>query len=97
LQRILRAVRRDDIVVAVVTDRTARDPVDMLKILRRVSASDGALELLDEPFIDSISEMADLIYAELSRIVFDCPRESVASTVPVSGRARDGRGGGKRR
>ncbi|MFH1796381.1 MAG: hypothetical protein ABIF45_17975 [Pseudomonadota bacterium] len=39
----------------------ARDPVDMLEVIRRVSASGGALELLDEPFIDSMSEMADLI------------------------------------
>lgn len=61
LQRLLRAVRPGDTVVAVVTDRIARDPVDMLEILRRVSASGGALELLDEPFIDSMSEMADLI------------------------------------
>lgn len=61
LQRLLRAIRGGDIVVAVVTDRIARDPVDMLEILRRVSASGAALELLDEPFIDSMSEMADLI------------------------------------
>lgn len=61
LQRLLRRLRPGDIVVAVVTDRIARDPVDLLDILRRVSFAGADLKLLDEPFIDTASEMSDLV------------------------------------
>ncbi|PSM19846.1 recombinase family protein [Nitratireductor sp. StC3] len=61
LQRMLSALRTGDIVLAVVTDRLARDPFDMLDILRRITAKGAGLKLLDEPFIDTTSEMSDLI------------------------------------
>lgn len=61
LQRMLSALRSGDVVVAVVTDRIARDPVDMLDIVKRVTSIGAGLRLLDEPFIDTASEMSDLI------------------------------------
>lgn len=61
LQRLLRRLRAGDLIVAIVTDRIARDPCDMLDILRRVSTAGADLRLLDEPFIDTTSEMSDLI------------------------------------
>ncbi|KAA3448611.1 recombinase [Mesorhizobium sp. SARCC-RB16n] len=61
LQRLLRVLKPDDIVHAVVSDRMARDPFDMLHILRTVTAAGAGLRLLDEPFIDTASEMSDLI------------------------------------
>ena len=61
LQRMLKALRSGDLVVAVVTDRIARDPVDMIDIVRRVTTAGAGLRLLDEPFIDTASEMSDLV------------------------------------
>ncbi|WP_095090629.1 recombinase family protein [Mesorhizobium sophorae] len=61
LQRLLKALKPGDLVHAVVSDRIARDPVDMLDILRTVTAAGAGLRLLDEPFIDTTSEMSDLM------------------------------------
>lgn len=61
LQRLLKALKPGDIVHAVVSDRMARDPFDMLNILRTVTAAGAGLRLLDEPFIDTTSEMSDLM------------------------------------
>ena len=60
LQRLLKSLRRGDMVLATVTDRIARDPLDMLHILNSVKDAGAGLRLLDEPFIDTQSEMADL-------------------------------------
>ncbi|BCH05698.1 recombinase (plasmid) [Mesorhizobium sp. 131-2-5] len=61
LQRLLRSLRPGDVVYAVVSDRMARDPFDMLNILRTVTSAGAGLRLLDEPFIDTTSEMSDLV------------------------------------
>lgn len=61
LQHMLRTLGAGDMVMAVVTDRIARDPLDMLDILRRVLKVGADLRLLDEPFIDTTSEMSELI------------------------------------
>jgi len=61
LQTLLKALKPGDVVHAVVSDRMARDPFDMLHILRTVTSAGAGLRLLDEPFIDTTSEMSDLI------------------------------------
>jgi DNA invertase Pin-like site-specific DNA recombinase len=61
LQRLLKVLKPGDIVHAVVSDRMARDPFDMLQIVRTVTSAGAELRLLDEPFIDTTSEMSDLI------------------------------------
>ncbi|TPL98309.1 recombinase family protein [Mesorhizobium sp. B2-3-10] len=61
LQSMLLGLRAGDTVLATVTDRIARDPLDMLTILRTVKGAGAGLRLLDEPFIDTTSEMSDLI------------------------------------
>jgi len=60
LRKMLKALKPGDVVLATVTDRIARDPLDMLHILEAVKAAGAGLRLLDEPFIDTTSEMADL-------------------------------------
>lgn len=60
LRRLLKSLQPGDVVIATVTDRMARDPLDMLTILHSVKASGAGLRLLDEPFIDTTSELADL-------------------------------------
>jgi DNA invertase Pin-like site-specific DNA recombinase len=61
LQRLLKVLAPGDVVHAVVSDRVARDPLDMLQIVRTVSSAGASLRLLDEPFVDTTSEMSDLI------------------------------------
>ncbi|MBN9219550.1 MAG: recombinase family protein [Mesorhizobium sp.] len=61
LQAMLDTLQPGDTVLATVTDRIARDPLDMLTIMRTVKAKGAGLRLLEEPFIDTTSEMADLI------------------------------------
>ncbi len=61
LARLLKNLNPGDIVLATVTDRIARDPLDMLNILNTIKDTGAGLRLLDEPFIDTTSEMSDLI------------------------------------
>lgn len=60
LRKMLKSLRPGDTVLATVTDRIARDPLDLLNILETVKEAGAGLRLLDEPFIDTTSEMADL-------------------------------------
>ncbi|WFU07553.1 recombinase family protein (plasmid) [Rhizobium sp. CB3171] len=57
--RLLAALEPGDTLVATVSDRVARDPLDMLLILREVKTVGAKLRLLDEP-LDSESGIADL-------------------------------------
>ncbi len=58
---MLDSLKPGDVVLATTTDRVARDPLDLLNILDAVKASGAGMRLLDEPFIDTTSEMSDLI------------------------------------
>lgn len=59
--KMLKGIGRGDVVLATVTDRVARDPLDMLNTLRAIRDAGAGLRLLDEPFIDTTSEMSDVI------------------------------------
>lgn len=61
LARLLKSLRAGDMVLATVTDRIARDPLDMLNIVDTVKKAGAGLRLIDEPFIDTTSEFSDLI------------------------------------
>ncbi|MDD1498989.1 recombinase family protein [Agrobacterium sp. CNPSo 3708] len=61
LHRLLAALRKGDTLFATVSDRVARDPLDMLLILHAVRKAGATLHLLDEAFVDTSSEMDDLI------------------------------------
>jgi len=61
LSKLLGSLKAGDLLLATTSDRIARDPVDLLNILRTANKEGAGLRLLDEPFIDTTSEMADLI------------------------------------
>ncbi|MDR6100565.1 DNA invertase Pin-like site-specific DNA recombinase [Agrobacterium larrymoorei] len=61
LHRLLAALQSGDTLFATVSDRVARDPLDMLLILHAVRKAGATLHLLDEAFVDTSSEMDDLI------------------------------------
>ncbi|MDA5633152.1 MULTISPECIES: recombinase family protein [Rhizobium/Agrobacterium group] len=61
LARLLGRLQPGDVMLATAIDRVARDPLDLVNILKTVKDAGAGLRLLDEPFIDTTSEMADLI------------------------------------
>lgn len=61
LRRMLASLQQGDVVLATATDRVARDPLDLLNVMDAVKAAGAGMRLLDEPFIDTTSEMSDLI------------------------------------
>ncbi len=61
LAKLLKGLAPGDTVLATVTDRIARDPLDMLNIMTEIREKGAGLRLLEEPFIDTTSEMADLV------------------------------------
>lgn len=61
LKRLLKALKPGDAVLAVVGDRVARDPLDMLLIVRAVTLAGAELQLLNEPFIDTTSEISEIV------------------------------------
>ncbi len=61
LRRLLKELNKGDLLLATATDRIARDPLDLLNILNTVQGAGASVRLLDEPFIDTTSEMSDLI------------------------------------
>ncbi len=61
LHRMLATLQKGDKLFATVSDRVARDPLDMLLILHAVRKAGATLHLLDEAFVDTSSEMDDLI------------------------------------
>ncbi|MGO6982548.1 recombinase family protein [Rhizobium leguminosarum] len=61
LLRLLAGLTSGDILLATVSDRIARDPLDMVLILREVENAGARLQLLDEPFIDTKFDFADVI------------------------------------
>ncbi len=60
LRKMLKGLKPGDLVLATLSDRIARDPVDMLHILETIKEAGAGLRLLDELFSDTTSEMADL-------------------------------------
>ena len=91
LQRMLKALVPGDMVLATVTDRIARDPLDMLNILNTVKGAGAGLRLLEEPFIDTTSEMADMVIFVVGWAAKWHRRRILENT--ATGRAREGQRG----
>lgn len=61
LNALLAGLGAGDVLLATVSDRLARDPLDMVHILFAVKKAGARLRLLDEPLIDTVSDMADVV------------------------------------
>jgi DNA invertase Pin-like site-specific DNA recombinase len=59
--RLLASLEPGDTLLATVSDRVARDPLDLVLILREVEGAGAQLRLLDEPYIDTAFDFADVI------------------------------------
>ncbi|WP_104668775.1 recombinase family protein [Ensifer adhaerens] len=58
--RLLASLEAGDTLLATVSDRVARDPLDLVLILREVESVGARLRLLDEPFIDTVYDFSDM-------------------------------------
>ena len=61
LNKLLASMNAGDIVLATLSDRLARSPLDMVNILFAVKKVGARLRLIDEPLIDTVSDMADVV------------------------------------
>jgi DNA invertase Pin-like site-specific DNA recombinase len=61
LNTLLASLGAGDLLLATVSDRLARDPLGMVNILFAVKRVGARLRLLDEPLIDTVSDMADVV------------------------------------
>lgn len=61
LNALLASLQAGDALIATVSDRLARDPLGMVHILFEVKKVGARLRLLDEPLIDTVSDMADVV------------------------------------
>lgn len=61
LLRLLASLEPGDSLLATVSDRIARDGLDLVLILREVESAGAQLRLLDEPYIDTAFDFADVI------------------------------------
>jgi DNA invertase Pin-like site-specific DNA recombinase len=88
LQRLLRLLRAGDVLLAVNSDRIARDPFDMLTIFRHAKTTGARLALLDEPFIDTTSEVSDLLMFLMGWVAKWHRRRILENTAQGRARAR---------
>ncbi|ABC90778.1 probable resolvase protein [Rhizobium etli CFN 42] len=59
--RLLAGLEPGDVLLSTESDRVARDPLDLVLILREVESAGAQLRLLDEPYIDTAFDFADVI------------------------------------
>ena len=59
--RLLASLEPGDMLLATVSDRIAREPIDMVLVLREVENVGAQLRLLDEPYIDTAFDFADVV------------------------------------
>ncbi len=59
--RLLASLQPGDNLLATTSDRLARDGLDLVLILREVESAGAQLRLLDEPYIDTAFDFADVI------------------------------------
>lgn len=65
LRRVLKALASGDTLVVAAVDRLARDTRDLLNILHEVKEAGAGFRSLNEPIVDTTSELADVVLAVL--------------------------------
>ena len=65
LRRVLKALASGDTLMVVAVDRLARDTRDLLNVLHEVKEAGAGFRSLNEPIVDTTSELADVVLAVL--------------------------------
>jgi DNA invertase Pin-like site-specific DNA recombinase len=65
LQKLMKALAPGDVVVTPTVDRLSRDTTDLLVIARDMQRAGAGIRSLAEPFLDTTSDFAEIIFAIL--------------------------------
>jgi DNA invertase Pin-like site-specific DNA recombinase len=65
LQKLMKALAPGDVVITPAVDRLSRDTTDLLVIAREMQRAGAGMRSLAEPFLDTTSDFAEIIFAIL--------------------------------
>jgi DNA invertase Pin-like site-specific DNA recombinase len=65
LRRLMKALGPGDVVIIPAVDRLSRDTTDLLNIARDVQRAGAGIRSLAEPFLDTTSDFAEIVFAIL--------------------------------
>jgi len=65
LKKLMKALAPADVVIAPAVDRLSRDTTDLLVIARDMQRAGAGIRSLAEPFLDTTSDFAEIIFAIL--------------------------------
>ena len=65
LARLMKALAPGDVVIIPAVDRLSRDTTDLLNIARDIQRAGAGIRSLAEPFLDTTSDFAEIIFAIL--------------------------------
>jgi DNA invertase Pin-like site-specific DNA recombinase len=65
LRKLIKALASGDVVVIPAVDRLSRDTTDLLIIAREVQKAGAGIRSLVEPFLDTTSDFAEIVFAIL--------------------------------
>ena len=65
LRKLMAALKRGDVVITPAVDRLSRDTTDLLVIAREMQKAGAGIKSLAEPFLDTTSDFAEIIFAIL--------------------------------
>jgi hypothetical protein len=65
LAKLMKALARGDVVITPAVDRLSRDTTDLLVIARNMQRAGAGIRSLAEPFLDTTSDFAEIIFAIL--------------------------------
>jgi DNA invertase Pin-like site-specific DNA recombinase len=65
LRKLMAVLQRGDVVITPAVDRLSRDTTDLLVIAREVQRAGAGMRSLAEPFLDTTSDFAEVIFAIL--------------------------------
>jgi DNA invertase Pin-like site-specific DNA recombinase len=65
LKKVMAALAHGDVVIIPVFDRPSRDTTDLLIIAREMQRAGAGIRSLAEPFLDSTSDFAEIVFAIL--------------------------------
>ena len=66
LQKLMQALAPGDVVITPAVGRLARDATDLLVIAREMQRARAGIRSLAEPFLDTTSDFAEIIFAILA-------------------------------
>jgi DNA invertase Pin-like site-specific DNA recombinase len=80
LQKLMKTLAPGDVVITPAVDRLSRDTTDLLVIAREMQRAGAGIRSLAEPFLDTTSDFAEIIFAILGGVAKLEPRRILERT-----------------